>query len=123
MEAKKAREDLLALRRANLNVNWPGALRSLQGHKGTLTFVSLLGDSFFKTLDSNMKRNTAFIKKVAKISEETKDKICAEMLTLNLTRYVSELVAAIADAKLKNTDVGAVVQVGDAWPYSPPRSP
>lgn len=58
-----------------------------------------------------MKKNTAFIKKVAKISEESKDKICAEMLTLNLSRYVSEVVIAIADAKLKSTDVGAAVQV------------
>jgi hypothetical protein len=33
------------------------------------------------------------------------------MQTLNLSRYVSEVVAAIAEAKLKNTDVGAVVQV------------
>ena len=69
------------------------------------------GSAFFKTLDSNLKKNTAFIKKVTKVGEETKEKLCAEMQTLNLSRYVSEVVAAIADAKLKNTDVGAVVQV------------
>src|SRR5690349_15955603 len=64
-----------------------------------------------KSLDSNIKRNTSFIKKVKLLSEEQKDSLCQEIQQLNLTRYISEVVNAIAEAKLKPSDTFAAVKV------------
>lgn len=65
-----------------------------------------------KNLDSNIKRNTSFIKKLKeKLGEEQKEALCQELQLLNLSRYVSEVVNAIAEAKLKPSDTGAAVKI------------
>eukprot|EP01113_Clastostelium_recurvatum_P028464 TRINITY_DN3443_c0_g1_i3.p1 TRINITY_DN3443_c0_g1~~TRINITY_DN3443_c0_g1_i3.p1 ORF type:complete len:1490 (-),score=547.81 TRINITY_DN3443_c0_g1_i3:1460-5929(-) len=68
-------------------------------------------ETFLKTLDSNLKRNTGFIKKIVLLTDEKKDSVAAELLQLNLSRYVSEIVNALIEAKLKPTDVTAAVKV------------
>jgi regulator of nonsense transcripts 2 len=69
------------------------------------------GSAFLKTLISNVQKNASFIKKLRALSEEQKDQICSELLQLNLSRYISEVVAAISEAKLKPTDINAAVKV------------
>lgn len=64
-----------------------------------------------KKLDSNLKRNTSFGKKIKTINEEQKEAICSELVQLNLTKYLSEIVISLAECKFKVTDVNAVVQV------------
>ncbi|XP_071734548.1 regulator of nonsense transcripts UPF2 [Rutidosis leptorrhynchoides] len=91
-ELKKSLEAKLALRQSNLNPERPesGALR---------------------TLDSSIKRNTAVIKKLKQINEEQREGLMDELRNVNLSKFVSEAVAAICDAKLKSSDVQAAVQV------------
>lgn len=67
--------------------------------------------SFFKTLDSSIKRNTAVIKKLKQINEEQKEGLLEELRVVNLSKFVSEAVTAITDAKLKSSDINAAVQV------------
>jgi regulator of nonsense transcripts 2 len=89
---RKSAEAKRALRQANLAPERPDA-------------------SFFKTLDSSIKRNTAVIKKLKQINEEQKESLLEELRVVNLSKFVSEAVAAILDAKLKSSDINAAVQV------------
>lgn len=58
-----------------------------------------------------MKRNTATIKKLRAVSEETRPGLVEELKSVNLSKYISEAVAAIVEAKLKTADIDAAVQV------------
>ncbi|XP_076925948.1 regulator of nonsense transcripts UPF2-like [Bidens hawaiensis] len=91
-ELKESLIAKLALRQTNLNPERPdsGALR---------------------TLDSSIKRNTAVIKKLKQINEEQRESLMDELKNVNLSKFVSEAVAAICDAKLKSSDIQAAVQV------------
>lgn len=64
-----------------------------------------------RTLDSSIKRNTAVIKKLKQISEDQREGLIDELRGVNLSKFVTEAVAAICDAKLKTSDIQAAVQV------------
>jgi hypothetical protein len=51
------------------------------------------------------------IKKLKQINEEQKESLLEELRVVNLSKFVSEAVAAILDAKLKSSDINAAVQV------------
>lgn len=91
-EFKKSMEAKLALRQNNLNPERPD-----------------LG--FFRTLDSSIKRNTAVIKKLKQINEEQRESLMDELRGVNLSKFVSEAVTAICDAKLRSSDIQAAVQI------------
>nr|XP_043631747.1 regulator of nonsense transcripts UPF2 [Erigeron canadensis] len=91
-ELKKSLESKLAIRQANLNPERPDS-------------------SALRTLDSSIKRNTAVIKKLKQINEEQRESLMDELKGVNLSKFVSEAVAAICDAKLKSSDIQAAVQV------------
>ncbi|KAI5083055.1 hypothetical protein GOP47_0002798 [Adiantum capillus-veneris] len=67
--------------------------------------------SFLRTLDPSIKRNTAVIKKLKQINEELKDGLLEDLKAVNLSKFVSEAVAAICEAKLKSSDINAAVQI------------
>jgi regulator of nonsense transcripts 2 len=48
-------------------------------------------------LDSSLKRNTAFVRKVKVISEDQRTSILKEAQELNLTRYLEEVANSIAE--------------------------
>lgn len=73
--------------------------------------VSRPPDSYFSKLDSSLKRNTAFVKKLKTFTGTQVDAYIKDMVNLNLTKYVSEVASALIDAKLKMTDVGPAVKV------------
>jgi regulator of nonsense transcripts 2 len=52
-------------------------------------------------LDSSIKKNTAFVKKLLKLTDETRDPLIKELKTLNLNRYVTEMAQTVASAPLK----------------------
>ena len=58
-------------------------------------------DSFFKTLDSSVKKNSVFVKKLSTITEANRAKLTQDLNSLNLTKYIEEVVAAICTARLK----------------------
>ncbi|PNX98651.1 regulator of nonsense transcripts UPF2-like protein [Trifolium pratense] len=90
-EIKKSIEAKMALRQSNLNPERPDA-------------------GFFRTLDSSIKRNTAVIKKLKQINEEQRESLMDDLRSVNLSKFVSEAVAALCDAKLRSSDIHAAVQ-------------
>nr|XP_054752267.1 regulator of nonsense transcripts 2-like [Lytechinus pictus] len=67
-------------------------------------------DSFVK-LDSSLKKNTAFIRKLKTLSEQQKDSLTKEFQGLNLTKYVGEAAIAFSEAKLKMSDIASAVHL------------
>lgn len=67
------------------------------------------GDSYFAKLDSSLKRNTAFVKKLKQFTAAQLDALLKDMSGLNLSKYISEICAALSEAKMKMTDVPATV--------------
>lgn len=68
-------------------------------------------DSFFKKLDSSMKKNTSFVKKLKNITEQQRDSLTQEFNGLNLTKFIQEAVNSIVEAKVKVADVGCVAHL------------
>ncbi|GKV52114.1 hypothetical protein SLEP1_g58709 [Rubroshorea leprosula] len=91
-EMKKSFEAKMALRQSNLNPERPDS-------------------GFLRTLDSSIKRNTAVIKKLKQINEEQREGLMEELRSVNLSKFVSEAVTAVCDAKLKTSDIQAAVQI------------
>ena len=48
-------------------------------------------ESFYRTLDSSVKKNSVFIKKLGTLTEATKDKLVQDLNSLNLTKYIEEV--------------------------------
>lgn len=91
-ELKKSVESKITLRQSNLNPEKPDP-------------------SFLRTLDSSIKRNTAVIKKLKQINEEQRESLMDELRSVNLSKFVSEAVTSICDAKLRTSDIPAAVQI------------
>ncbi|CAK9142961.1 unnamed protein product [Ilex paraguariensis] len=91
-EFKKSVEAKMDLRLSNLNPERPDS-------------------GFLRTLDSSIKRNTAVIKKLKQISEEQREGLMDELRIVNLSKFVSEAVTAICDARLRTSDIQAAVQI------------
>ena len=64
-----------------------------------------------KSLDSSVKRNSALIKKLRQLSDESKESLLSDIQKTNQSKYVSEAVAAITEASLKSKDINAAVQI------------
>ena len=91
-------------------------------------------ESYFSKLDSSIKKNTAFVRKLKNFTEAQKEGIIKDIgkkrlysflvgklylnmpsflfsAALNLTKYISEVASAIVEAKLKMTDIVSIIQV------------
>ncbi|CAG9566638.1 unnamed protein product [Danaus chrysippus] len=66
-------------------------------------------DNHFSKLDSGLKKNTTFVKKLKSFSATQLDALSKDLSTLNLTKYISEVASAIAEAKLKMSDISAAI--------------
>jgi len=66
-------------------------------------------EDYFVKLDASLKKNTAFVKKLKQFTASQLDTFLKDMRGLNLTKYISEICSALTEAKLKMTDVSAVV--------------
>ncbi|EYU24490.1 hypothetical protein MIMGU_mgv1a000416mg [Erythranthe guttata] len=91
-EIKKSVEAKMALRQSNLNPDRPDTV-------------------FLRTLDPSIKRNTTVIKKLKQINEDQRESIMDDLRSVNLSKFVSEAVTAICDAKLKAADIQPAVQI------------
>ena len=67
-----------------------------------------------KSLDSSVKRNSALIKKLRQLSEETKEALLLDISRTNQSKYVSEAVAAVTEASVKSKDIPAAIQICSA---------
>eukprot|EP00029_Vermamoeba_vermiformis_P002932 TRINITY_DN1329_c0_g1_i5.p1 TRINITY_DN1329_c0_g1~~TRINITY_DN1329_c0_g1_i5.p1 ORF type:complete len:1191 (+),score=394.25 TRINITY_DN1329_c0_g1_i5:17-3589(+) len=69
-------------------------------------------ESFFKALDSSIKKNSTFIKKLqTKLTEENKDALIKELKTLNMNRFIGEVIQSITQAPLKAADCDTAFKV------------
>lgn len=68
-------------------------------------------ESYFSKLDSSLKKNTAFVKKIKNFSSAQIDTYIKDMSGLNLSKYISEIAAAIVESKLKMNDVPAAIKL------------
>lgn len=68
-------------------------------------------ENYFSKLDSGLKKNTTFVKKLKSFSASQLDVLLKDFATLNLTKYISEVAAAIAEAKLKMSDIPAAISL------------
>ncbi|BFG00850.1 regulator of nonsense transcripts 2 [Drosophila madeirensis] len=73
--------------------------------------IELPGEEFFARLDSSLKKNTAFVKKLKMFTTTQLEPLLRELSALNLSKYISEICAALAEAKLKMNDVPSVVML------------
>lgn len=71
----------------------------------------VLPDSHFSKLDSSLKKNTTFVKKLKTFSANQLDSLLKDLSGLNLTKYISEVAAALVEAKLKMTDIPAIIKL------------
>ncbi|KAG7276632.1 hypothetical protein CRUP_025856 [Coryphaenoides rupestris] len=68
-------------------------------------------EAFFSRLDSSLKKNTAFVKKLRTLTEQQRDSLSTDFAALNLSKYIGEAVASVVEAKLKISDVGCAVHL------------
>ncbi|XP_050094823.1 regulator of nonsense transcripts 2 [Anopheles aquasalis] len=79
-----------AFRQQNLNVTHPS-------------------EEYFFKYDSSVKKNTALVKKLKQFTAQQLTAIMSDVRTLNLTKYISEVSAALVEAKLKMSDIPAII--------------
>ena len=68
-------------------------------------------ESFFRKLDSTLKKNTSFVKKLGKITEQQRTSLSKELSGLNLTRYIQEITSALLQSKIKMNDISCAVHI------------
>uniref|UniRef100_A0A8C3FXV3 Regulator of nonsense transcripts 2 n=1 Tax=Cyclopterus lumpus TaxID=8103 RepID=A0A8C3FXV3_CYCLU len=68
-------------------------------------------EAFFSRLDSSLKKNTAFVKKLRTLTEQQRDSLSHDFGSLNLSKYIGEAVSSVVEAKLKISDVGCAVHL------------
>uniref|UniRef100_H3B878 Regulator of nonsense transcripts 2 n=1 Tax=Latimeria chalumnae TaxID=7897 RepID=H3B878_LATCH len=68
-------------------------------------------ENFFSRLDSSLKKNTAFVKKLKTITEQQRDSLSNDFNSLNLSKYIAEAVTSVVEAKLKISDVNCAVHL------------
>lgn len=73
------------------------------------TQVKYPQEEYFTKLDSTLKKNTAFVKKVRQFTASQLDTLLNDLSGLNLTKYISEISSALAETKLKLSDIPAAV--------------
>ena len=62
-------------------------------------------------LDSSIKKNSAFVKKLKNLTETTKDNVLKDIASLNLSKYLTEVVAALVDLKLKASEIAMYLDI------------
>jgi hypothetical protein len=68
-------------------------------------------ESATRGLVSDTKKATTFVRKLRGLTDENRQALADELSKLNLRRYVSEVAAALAEAKLRAVDVPAAAYI------------
>ena len=71
-------------------------------------------DVNLKALDASIKKNEAQIKKMKMMSADKEKEILKGVREINMTKFLSECVDALVEAKIKSSDVPAMVNVVSA---------
>jgi regulator of nonsense transcripts 2 len=96
-ELKREKEEQIAAR----SMNFPNVvMTSRKQHEANK-----------KQLKSDLKKTTAFVKKIRSINTEGLQQCIRDTETLNLTLYISEIVGAIVETAYKATDVPSMIKL------------
>ncbi|KAK2710519.1 regulator of nonsense transcripts 2-like isoform X2 [Artemia franciscana] len=68
-------------------------------------------ESVLSRLDSNLKKNTAFVRKLKNYTESQRESILKDCETLNLSKYIGEISSAICETKIKIFDIPALIEI------------
>ena len=71
-------------------------------------------ESFFARLDSSIKKNSTFVKKLKNMTDAQKESIFKDMNGLNLSKYISEVANAIVEAKIKLNEIPMAIKICSA---------
>jgi regulator of nonsense transcripts 2 len=94
---KKEKEALLELRASN----FPSGVQKFRiDHENNK-----------KQLKSDLKKGTSFSKKIRVTTADNLQQCLKDIDSLNLTNYISEIVAAILDVGFKNTEIQMIVNI------------
>uniref|UniRef100_A0A0N4WHD7 MIF4G domain-containing protein n=1 Tax=Haemonchus placei TaxID=6290 RepID=A0A0N4WHD7_HAEPC len=74
-------------------------------------FVETTDENALHSLDSTLKKTTAFMKKLKTLSAASIPSLIDELSRLNLSKFVEEMAAGIAETKLKPSDVIPIVDL------------
>lgn len=96
-ELKKEKDELIAQRLSNSVAVVQASRKAHEANK--------------KNLKSDLKKTTAFVKKIRSINTEGLQQCIRDVETLNLTLYISEIVGAIVETAYKATDVPSMVKL------------
>jgi regulator of nonsense transcripts 2 len=94
---KKEKNEILALRMSNVPPAITAKRKELENSKSSLK--------------SDLKKTTAFVKKIRSINFEGLQQCIRDSETLNLTLYISEIITAISETKYKATDVPSMIKL------------
>jgi regulator of nonsense transcripts 2 len=94
---KREKEEMILLKQSN---SQPALSQYRKAHENNKSF-----------LKSDLKKTTAFVKKIRSINFEGLQQCIRDTETLNLTLYISEIVVAITETKYKATDVPSMVKL------------
>jgi len=95
---KQEREAMIAERNFHLPINMAKRRKEIKDRDGS-------------KMKSDLKKSTAFVKKVKAINAEGLQQCIRDTETLNLNQYISEIVAALLEMKFKPGDVPSVVKL------------
>ncbi|EME30009.1 Regulator of nonsense transcripts UPF2 [Galdieria sulphuraria] len=105
VESEMPKKDMEALKRSK--ERWSLRRRNCQCRTTTKTII----DQDDYRLESSLKKCTALVRKLKSVSRDTKESLLAEIQTLNLSMYISEICGAFFEARFRIADVPAVVEV------------
>ncbi|EPB68196.1 hypothetical protein ANCCEY_12715 [Ancylostoma ceylanicum] len=80
-------------------------------HRATLARAESSDENALHSLDSTLKKTTAFMKKLKSLSAASVPSLIEELSRLNLSKFVEEMAAGIAETKLKPLDVIPIVDL------------
>ncbi|KAK3753991.1 hypothetical protein QZH41_009266, partial [Actinostola sp. cb2023] len=108
-EERERIEVLKAVEEAQDQIKTKMLLRS----KNLAAIAAYSSDTALKGLDSSVKKNSAFIKKLRSITEQQRESLTNEFNGLNLSRYIQEAVSSVIEGltKLKQSDVSCVAHI------------
>ncbi|KAG6763591.1 hypothetical protein POTOM_031017 [Populus tomentosa] len=109
-EMKKSIEAKVALRQSNLNPERPGfdIMLSVVSHEMQPSFSI---NRIFNKSSNSIAVVLAAVVALQDINEEQKEGLMEDLRNVNLSKFVSEAVTSICDAKLRTSDIQAAVQL------------
>lgn len=87
------------------------ALKLKQREQNAKENITYPDESVFVTLDSSIKKNSTFVRKIKNMTESQRDQLIKDINNLNLTKFISEIASSIVEAKLKLSDVPTVIDI------------